>query len=118
MLPHARHSEQFTNAILSVRILEEQADEFNRHLGLNPVEDSPSVVQGGLLGLPHRSALQQQLDAVPSPRDLVPGRLVVDSIAVTHSVEILPPKVANASLERARATVGSVVWIRAEVEKI
>src|SRR5439155_24666160 len=29
-----------------------------------------------------------------------------------------PPKVPNARLERARATVGSVVWIRAEVEKI
>ena len=49
---------------------------------------------------------------------LCPGVWYLGAVTVANPVEVLPPKVPNARLERARATVRSVVWIRAEVEKI
>jgi len=41
MLPHLRHSQQFTNGILAVLVTEEHADEFDGHLGFGSVEDPP-----------------------------------------------------------------------------
>ncbi len=56
--------------------------------------------------------------AARPPGHLVPWRLIAGTVVILNSIEVLPPKVSNARLQGARSTVGSVVRIRAEVEKI
>ena len=101
MLPHPRHPKQLTYGVLGLLVGEQLPDELDRDFRLDSVENSPRVVQRGVLRLPDRTALDEQADGLSPLRDPVARRLVVGAVAVTNAIEVFPPEVSDARFERA-----------------
>jgi hypothetical protein len=111
VLPHARRPQKIAQgSVIAGPVFQEQVDQFDGHVRINPVQCPSRIVQRARF--PDGSMFNQQLNALPRLDDSGAWNRVVP--AVQKGIEILPPEMLNAGVQGTGAAIRLVIRIRAQ----